>query len=286
MTQRRKDPDRTADVRGEPEVDSPELSPEAGRHRSYVGTADAYDITGAMQFGLMIALGLREYHSLLDIGCGSLSAGRLLIPYLLAGNYYGLEPEAWLVEDGIRFELSEELRRLKRPHFRHVGDFSLSGFNLQFDFMLAQSVFTHVSQAQLDRALEEAKLALKPEGLWAASFYAHGDDVYSGDGWTYPRFASYPFKFVVARAHEHQLAAFPLIWTNTYGHYWMIFAHQSQHDRFSWLLNLAAEQRMLRVLELTRQLGNLRLEHEQLKEQLRKVDSARVSPPDDDHSRK
>jgi SAM-dependent methyltransferase len=56
---------------------------------------------GATQFRLLTTLGLREHHSLLDFGCGSLRAGRLLIPYLLPGRYYGLEPNRCLIEDGI-----------------------------------------------------------------------------------------------------------------------------------------------------------------------------------------
>ena len=58
---------------------------EAGtRHyRAYVGSPKAYDVTAATQFALMVGLGLREDHTLLDIGCGSLCGGRLFIPYLL-----------------------------------------------------------------------------------------------------------------------------------------------------------------------------------------------------------
>ena len=44
----------------------------------------------------------------LDIGCGSLRAGRLFIPYLLPGHYYGLEPEKWVVDEAIKNEIGEE----------------------------------------------------------------------------------------------------------------------------------------------------------------------------------
>ena len=250
-----------------------EAGPEGKPHRAYVGSLEAYDATGAMQFALMTALGLREHHTLLDVGCGSLCGGRLFIPYLLPEHYYGIEPQTWLVEDGIRFELSEELRRLKKPAFRFVDDFSLSGFKVRFDFMLAQSVLTHVSQGQLERCLSQVEPALKTDGMFAASFYATGDDIYNGRDWIYPDFASYPFKFVVERAQYHGLSAFPLIWTNTYGHYWMVFAHERQAERISWLGNLAGEQRMLRILELTRELNDLRLKYVKLKERVGEADS-------------
>jgi SAM-dependent methyltransferase len=246
---------------------------EAGTHhyRSYVGSPKAYDVTAGTQFALMVALGLREDHRLLDIGCGSLCGGRLFIPYLLPGCYYGIEPEAWLVEDGIQFEVGEELRRLKRPTFRYVEDFSLTGFNVAFDFMLAQSVLTHVSQTQLDRCLSEVKLALKPEGLLAASFFSNGQDTYSDDDWTYPGFASYPMKFVIERARQHGLIGYPLIWTNTYDHYWMVFAHDAHAERISWLADVSGEQRMLRVLELTKALNDVRLKYAKTKEKLKEA---------------
>jgi len=243
-------------------------SPTAPRHRAYVGSPDAYDKTAAAQFALMIALGLREHHTLLDIGCGSLCGGRLFIPYLLPGNYCAIEPETWLVEDGIRFEVSDELRKLKRPSFRHADDFSLSGFDRSFDFMLAHSVLTHVTQAQLERCLAEARLALKPEGMFAASFYSKGDEVYAGREWLYPSFASYPFKFLVEIARGHGLGAYPLIWSNSYGQYWTVFTHAAYADKVRWLGDFGSEQRMLRVLELTRELNDLRLEHKKLKGEL------------------
>ena len=41
---------------------------------------------------MLLAAGLRETHRIADLGCGLLRVGRLLIPYLLPGRYYGMEP--------------------------------------------------------------------------------------------------------------------------------------------------------------------------------------------------
>lgn len=266
-----------------------EDEPATRPYRAFVGSPKSYDVTAATQFALMIALGLREHHTLLDIGCGSLCGGRLFIPYLLAGRYYGIEPQAWLVEDGIHFEVSEELRRLKQPSFRYQDDFSLTGFDVLFDFMLAQSVLTHVSQTQLDHCLSEAKLALQPEGMFAASFFANGDEIYIGQDWVYPGFASYPFKFVVERARQHGLTAYPLVWANVYGHYWIVFAHAAYAERISWLGDFGGEQRMLRVLELTRELNDVRMKYAKIKEKLAEANlelsNARGDKPSRDDSR-
>ena len=68
---------------------------------------------GATQFRLLTTLGLKEQHWLFDFGCGSLRVGRLLIPYLLPGRYYGLEPNRWLIEDGIAHELGSTIIDIK-----------------------------------------------------------------------------------------------------------------------------------------------------------------------------
>ncbi len=103
----------------------------AHHYRAYVGPPEKYDLVGAMQFNLLTHLGLREFHYLLDIGCGSLRAGRLFIPYLLSGHYYGIEPQSWLVEEGLNKELGREILQLKRPVFSHDSDFNCLQFNQQ-----------------------------------------------------------------------------------------------------------------------------------------------------------
>jgi hypothetical protein len=74
-------------------------------------------LIAAMTFNLLTTLGLRQHHSLLDVGCGSLRIGRLLIPYLNQGKYFGVEPNEWLVKEGIKRELGEALLQIKRPTF-------------------------------------------------------------------------------------------------------------------------------------------------------------------------
>ncbi len=72
------------------------LKPGDPQYRAYVGPPEDYDLIAAMTFNLLTTLGLRQHHSLLDIGCGSLRIGRLVIPYLNRGKYFGVEPNEWL----------------------------------------------------------------------------------------------------------------------------------------------------------------------------------------------
>ena len=87
------------------------LKPGDPHYRAYVGPPQDYDLIAAMTFNLLTTLGLRQHHSLLDVGCGSLRIGRLLIPYLNRGKYFGIEPAEWLVAEGIRQELGKRPQR-------------------------------------------------------------------------------------------------------------------------------------------------------------------------------
>lgn len=110
-------------------------------YRAYVGKPEEWDLVASRQVTLLLAAGLRDTHRLVDVGCGSLRAGRMLIPYLRPERYFGVEPNRWLVEKGIEHELGRDLVEIKRPTFRFVDDFSLSAFGVSFDFALAHSVF-------------------------------------------------------------------------------------------------------------------------------------------------
>jgi len=89
------------------------LRPGASHYRAYVGPPVDYDLVAAMSLGLLTTLGLRQQHQVLDIGCGSLRIGRLLIPYLNRGGYTGLEPNEWLVHDGIANEIGNDQVRIE-----------------------------------------------------------------------------------------------------------------------------------------------------------------------------
>src|SRR5437763_15744102 len=120
------------------------LKPGDPHYRAYVGPPEDYQLIAAMTFNLLTTLGLRQHHSLLDLGCGSLRIGRLLIPYLNRGNYFGIEPNEWLVHEGIRRELGETLVQIKRPTFFFSDSpDTITQATVAFDFALAQSIFSH-----------------------------------------------------------------------------------------------------------------------------------------------
>lgn len=199
-------------------------------HRKFVGPPEKYDLASAGQFSLLTALGLREEHTLLDIGCGSLRGGRLLIAYLKPGKYFGIEPEQWLIDQGIETELGKDLVRLKQPSFSNDVNFTLTTFGRKFDYMLAQSIFSHATQAQIRRCLSQVKLALEPTGVFAATFFP-GETNYEGTEWVYPGCVYYTFEYFSKLAADEGLICRPLNWTHTNQQKWVAITHRENSDR-------------------------------------------------------
>jgi SAM-dependent methyltransferase len=188
-----------------------------------VGPPENYDVAAAMQFNLLTFLGLRDDHYLLDVGCGSLRAGRLFIPYLRAGRYFGVEPEQWLIEEGIQNEIGQDLIRIKQPKFSNDTNFTLSVFGQQFDFILAQSVFSHASQTHMRRCLSEARKSMRPSAMFAATYFK-GDTNYTGEEWVYPGRSRFRPDFMDRVAAEQGLVCKHLDWPHPHGQSWVVFA--------------------------------------------------------------
>lgn len=219
------------------------LPPGAEHYRAFVGPPETYDIVSAMQFNLLTILGLRERHYLLDIGCGSLRAGRLFIPYLLPGRYFGVEPNQWLLDEGIRSEIGKDLIDAKRPSFSNDDHFSFEALNQSFDFIIAQSIFSHTSLAQLKTCLAEAKKVMKPTCIFAATFVM-GDEDYTSDDWVYPGCVTYRLETFTALAQEQGLVCKTIDWLHPAEQTWMLITHPELEAR---LVEASDTSRMLRL---------------------------------------
>lgn len=166
------------------------LKPGDSHYAAYVGPPDQYDFMGATQFRLLCALGLRARHTLLDFGCGSLRAGKFFLSYLDQRKYFGIDPNPWLIEAAISKEIGKDLIALKKPEFDYNTDFKTDVFSKSFDFILAQSIFSHADGEQIETALRNFHNSMKPDGLIAATFIEAKTD-FRGKGWTYPECVQY-----------------------------------------------------------------------------------------------
>jgi SAM-dependent methyltransferase len=195
------------------------LDRRAGDHhyRAYVGPPIVYDLVANLTTSLLLCLGLREQHDLLDLGCGSLRIGRMLIPYLGRGRYTGLEPNSWLIDDGIRENVGADLIALRQPTFVTNDDFDISSGGRSYDFVLAQSIFSHTETSLLRTALAQVALGLRERGALVATWVIGKSDT-EGDGeeWVYPRVARHTWRTVEAALADARLFGAPLDWPHPF----------------------------------------------------------------------
>ena len=185
--------------------------PEDPDYTGYVGPSEEYDFMGASQFRLLCTLGLRATHKLLDFGCGSLRAGRFFLTYLNEGCYCGVEPNKWLIEDAIKYQIGHDIIRIKKPFFSYNNKFCLDEFDSSFDFILAQSIFTHTGINLLNTGLKNFSKYLNTDGIILATFI-EGESDTEGDVWEYPKAVPFRPSTIMQIAQDADLVATKIPW--------------------------------------------------------------------------
>jgi len=163
------------------------------------------------------------FRRVLDVGCGSLRIGRLLIPYLNRGKYFGVEPNEWLVEQGIKREVGETLVQIKRPtFFLSDSPATVLQANISFDFAVAQSIFSHCGLDLIRGWLSAISRLLGQDGALVATFLP-GDEDSSRTGWVYPECVNYQPATMEHAAAEANLRFEILDWKHP-RQTWALFA--------------------------------------------------------------
>lgn len=144
------------------------------RARNEVGGHRDFDVIGGLLFARFIALGLREHHRVLDIGCGCLRVGKLFLAFLEPGNYAGVEPQTWILDAGIEHEAGHGLVEFKQARFSNTETFDFASFGGPFDMIWAGSVFSHTCPQQTMSCLLAVRNQLAPGAAFHATFIEPG----------------------------------------------------------------------------------------------------------------
>lgn len=139
-----------------------------GGHRKYVG--GHWQTAGLDQLQFLAQHGLRPNHSFLEIGCGSLRAGRFFIDFLNEDKYCGIDHHRWLIEDGLKMETGMYHWK-KNPVFVVDNDFNFGLFNRKFDVVIAKSVLTHLTFARIEHCFNNLKTVLNEGGKFFATVF-------------------------------------------------------------------------------------------------------------------
>ena len=182
-------------------------------YRAYVGPPKRYGTLALLQMSLLSALAIEETDKVLDFGCGSLRLGRSLIPFLHTGNYYGIDPNGWLMEEGFKYETGNDLRTVKHPKLSEDAAFDCGVFNERFDFIMAQSIITHAGADNTRKLIETAGRALVDDGIFVLSYLKGDEDTeLTTKPWTYPFNVPYPESWLKGVCEENGLVWRELEW--------------------------------------------------------------------------
>lgn len=167
-----------------------------GNHKKYVG--GYWDLVAEDGLAFLKSEGLCTYHNLLDIGCGSLRIGHKLIEFLDYNKYYGIDHHSWLIKAGLENELCK-LSIEKRPRFVVSTDFNFDEFNKLFNYVIAKSVFTHLTKDKIKNCLANLREVMSSDGSFYATIFEGNSANNPKDSNDNQRF-SYTFEEIVELA--------------------------------------------------------------------------------------
>lgn len=135
------------------------------------GPPHLFESASRLQVATLVREGLHPFSRVLDIGCGCLRAGYWLVRMLDPDCYFGVEPNAAMLQAGIDRLLGPELVEFKRPSFDTNDRYDFSVFNSQFDVFLARSIWSHAPKNAIQSMLDSFARFASPEGFFLTSYY-------------------------------------------------------------------------------------------------------------------
>jgi len=136
------------------------------RAQNYVSSNE---VSGRTQFDLLVKSGLHPNSTLLEIGCGCLNAGVLLIKYLDAEHYVGIDPNPWLREAAMKSNKVRRLVERKAARFLSNDKFDASELGRKYDYIFSHSILSHAAHFQLEQFLHNTAKVLAPGGTILSS---------------------------------------------------------------------------------------------------------------------
>jgi SAM-dependent methyltransferase len=159
-----------------------------------------WEVTGRLQFDFLVNNGLKPHHRLLDIGCGTLRGGRHFIQYLNPRNYSGIDISPKAIEYGQKLVEQEGLSD-KKPRLlvSRNKDLKFKEFDGEvFDYVLAQSVFTHLKPEHVEECFQHIGRIMKQESVFFFTYNEAGEFIQTG-----LKDFRYPFSFFQSLAEKY-----------------------------------------------------------------------------------
>jgi SAM-dependent methyltransferase len=139
----------------------------------HAAVGGSWEKMGKHQFRFLKAQGLKPHHTFLDIGCGTLRGGRHFIRYLDAGNYVGMDISPKALEYAHDLVNQENLWEKTPSLILNAGkDLKFEELGgRRFDFLLAQSVFSHLKGEHISECFAHLNRVMNPGSIFFFTFF-------------------------------------------------------------------------------------------------------------------
>lgn len=174
-------------------------------------------------------MGLSTTDSVLDIGCGPLRGGIVLIDHLAVGKYVGLDVRPEVIAEAER-QIAKRGLDVKEPRVLVSAAFGRDELGeLTFDVIWAFQVFYHLEDALLDECLVEVARRLKPTG----AFYANVNPEFQSGWWKEFPYLKRPVEFYEEAGRRHGLDVETLGVLRDFGYTTKVAGHRNPMLRFT-----------------------------------------------------
>ena len=167
-----------------------------------VGPENCWDELVQYQFNILTRVGVQPQHSLLDIGCGALTTGLKLIPYLDRGNYVGVDLRPQPLIEAYRL-IAKHALVAKNPTLINSQSFGQEEIGSRvFDFVWMSQLSYHLDDAQMVKLFEQAHARLKPGGTLVFDIMEPDRILPPGSQWSGFTFHLRPLEYYAALARR------------------------------------------------------------------------------------
>ncbi|MGO8942214.1 MAG: class I SAM-dependent methyltransferase [Syntrophobacteraceae bacterium] len=128
-----------------------------------------FDYIGSTEKHFLTHIGLKQSDYIIDIGCGSGRLTKHLVPYITTGKYLGIDIIPDLLDNARGITDNNNFR------FELTDGFHIPESDIQADYIVLFSVFTHLLQDEIYLYLNDIKRVLKPGGKVVFTFFEFTD---------------------------------------------------------------------------------------------------------------
>ena len=185
---------------------------------SLVGPFNCWDQLQAYQLNILTRHGLKPHHTLLDIGCGPLTVGLKLIPYLQAGQYTGLDARTEPLLEAHRLVAENRLAD-RNPHLllsTTFGKEELGGAS--YDFIWMSQLSYHLSDSQVADLFSQMRTRMKPGSIFLFDIMDPNRKLAANSKWSGYSFHLRPLEFFQESARQNGLNLQPRGTIEEYGY--------------------------------------------------------------------